>query len=78
MCLLPSYSPITGLLLDAIEHSRCSERDLTARAYDAAIGETVQMLPDVTVQQVRSVQAERSAVDIKPSGLRARLMQLLR
>ena len=38
MCRLPSYSPITSLLLDVIETSRCSDHDLTVCAYDAVLG----------------------------------------
>jgi hypothetical protein len=38
MCRLPSYSPITSLVLDDVDRSACSDRDLTACAYDAALG----------------------------------------
>jgi hypothetical protein len=72
MCRLPSYSPITALLLDAIETSRCSERDLTFRACDAAFGSNLAE-PLTRSRRVPRVRDEPSALSQMTTELRERI-----
>jgi hypothetical protein len=72
MCRLPSYSPITALLLDAIETSRCSERDLTFRAYDAALGSNLAETLTRS-RRVPRVHDEPSALSQMTTELRERI-----
>jgi hypothetical protein len=73
MCRLPSYSPITSLLLDVIETSRCTDDDLTVCAYEAALGNS-QGNPSSRFQRVFS-HDQRSAVSRMKTDLLERLLR---
>jgi hypothetical protein len=76
MCRLPSYSPITSLLLDVIETSRCSDDDLTVCAYDFALGNS-QGKPSSRFHRVPA-HDQRSAASRMKTDLLERLLRRLR
>jgi hypothetical protein len=73
MCRLPSYSPITDLLLEDIQTSGCSGSDLTVRAYDAALG--VNRKTPFANTRLNGANDRQSAMLRLTTDLRARLFR---
>jgi hypothetical protein len=80
MCRLPSYSPITGLVLDAAERSACTDHDLTDCAYDAALGlgSTASIRENVSGHSTRAEQRLRENSSPKGARLRDRFIHRVR